>query len=118
MASTPSFGVLTTTTVTAKQNVVGPVTPANGKKLKCILISGTYTTYSATEANLGTVYIQQAGADIAEFRIQNTDLDTLAGIVVIPLGDGITFDGVLTFGVCVTPASTTSMRWTATLFFD
>jgi hypothetical protein len=111
------FGALTSTTTTVKQTVV-TYTPGASLMLKCILISGCYTTWSATEANLGTVYLQVGGVDKAEFRIQNTDLDTLAGIVVIPLGDGLQFSGAESVSVHVTPASTTSMRWTASLFFQ
>lgn len=111
------FNALTSTAVTAKQTVV-TYTPGSGEKLKCILISGCYTTWSATEANLGTVYIQVGGVDKGEFRIQNTDLDTIAGVVVIPLGDGLSFSGSEAVAIVVTPASTTSMRWTGSLFFQ
>ena len=111
------FGALTTTTVTAKQTVLS-FTPGAAEKLKCILVSGYLTTYSATESNMGVIYIQLAGVDKAEFRIQNTDLDTVAGVVVIPLGDGLTFDGSTVLSIVVTPAATTSMRWTATCFLQ
>lgn len=117
MAQTISFGAITTTATTARQDIL-TYTPANTLKLKTIVISGYYTTWSATEANLGTVYFVVGGTDKMEFRIQNTDNDTLAGIVVIPLGDGILFDGSTAVLTEVTPASTTSMRWTATYFWD
>jgi hypothetical protein len=58
------------------------------------------------------------GTDKLEFRIQNTDLDTLAGVVVIPLGDGLGFTGSEQIQFVATPASTTSMRWTASLFYQ
>jgi hypothetical protein len=86
--------------------------------LKCIVVAGYLTTWSATEVNLGTVYLEQGGVDKLEFRIQNTDNDTLAGIVVIPLGDGISFSGAEVVRVVVTPAAVTSTRWTAALFYD
>lgn len=111
------FGALTTTTVTARQDILAH-TPGSALKLKCIVITGTYTVYSATEANLGTVYMGVGGVDKLEFRVQNTDLDTLAGVVVIPLGDGISFTGSEQLVIEVTPASTTSMRWTASLFYQ
>lgn len=111
------YGGLTTTAVTANQ-VIATGTPTVNAKLKCIVIAGFYTTWSATEANLGTVYLRQGGVAKGEWRIQNTDNDTLAGIVVIPLGDGIGFTGSEVVEVVVTPASTTSMRWTASLFYD
>jgi hypothetical protein len=53
-----------------------------------------------------------------EFRLQNTDNDTLAGIVVIPLGNGLLFSGAEAVVACVTPAATTSYTWTVTYFFD
>lgn len=111
------FGGLTTTTTTARQVILSH-TPAVALKLKCIVITGTYTTWSATEANLGTVYMTLGGVDKVEFRIQNTDLDTLAGVVVIPLGDGLSFTGSEQIQIQVTPAATTSMRWTASLFYQ
>lgn len=117
MAQTISFGAITTTATTARQDIL-TYTPANTLKLKTIVIAGYYTTWSATEANLGTVYLVVGGVDKMEFRIQNTDNDTLAGIVVIPLGDGLLFSGAEAVLVEVTPAAATSMRWTATYFFD
>lgn len=111
------YGGLTTTSTTANQ-VIATGTPTVNAKLKCIVVSGFYTTWSATEANLGTVYLRQGGTAKGEWRIQNTDNDTLAGIIVIPLGDGISFSGSEVVDVVVTPASTTSMRWTASLFYD
>jgi hypothetical protein len=111
------YGGLTTTAVTANQ-VIATGTPTVNAKLKCIVIAGFLTTWSATEANLGTVYIRQASTAKGEWRIQNTDNDTLAGIIVVPLGDGVSFTGSEVVDVTVTPASTTSMRWTASLFYD
>lgn len=111
------FGALTTTTVTARQDILTH-TPGAGLSLKCIVITGTYTAYSATEANLGTVWMTVGGTDKLEFRIQNTDLDTLAGVVVIPLGNGLSFSGAEQIIIEVTPASVTSMRWTASLFYQ
>ena len=111
------FGAITTVAVTARQDIL-TYTPVPSSKLKTIIIAGYYTTWSATEANLGTVYIVVGGADKAEFRIQNTDNDTLAGLVIIPLGDGITFSGAEAVLIEVTPASVTSMRWTATQVYD
>jgi len=117
MAQNIQFGALTTTATTARQDIL-TYTPAGSLKLKTIMICGFYTTWSATEANLGTVYLVVGGVDKAEFRIQNTDNDTLAGIVIIPLGNGLIFDGATAVLIEVTPASATSMRWTATQFYD
>jgi len=111
------YGGITSTATTANQ-VIATGTPTSNAKLKCIVISGFLTTWSATEANLGTVYLRQAAAAKGEWRIQNTDNDTLAGIIVIPLGDGISFTGSEVVDVTTTPAAATSTRWTASLFYD
>lgn len=117
MAATISYGRLVTTAVTAKQTILTN-TPASNLKLKTIVIAGYPTVWSATEANLGTIYLQVAGVDKMEFRLQNTDNDTLAGIVVIPLGNGLAFTGSEAVIVCVTPAATTSYTWAVSYFFD
>jgi hypothetical protein len=117
MAQTIAYGRLVTTATTAKQTILTN-TPANNLKLKTIVIAGYPTTWSATEANLGTVYLTVGGVDKMEFRLQNTDNDTLAGIVVIPLGNGLIFSGSEAVVACVTPAATTSFTWTCTYFFD
>ena len=117
MAQTIAYGRLVSTATTAKQTILTN-TPASNLKLKTIVIAGYPTTWSATEANLGTVYLQVGGVDKMEFRLQNTDNDTLAGIVVIPLGNGLVFSGSESVDVKVTPAATTSYTWTATMFFD
>lgn len=111
------YGGITTTAVTANQ-VIATGTPTVDAKLKCLVLAGFYTTWSATEANLGTIKLRQGAVDKGEWRIQNTDNDTLAGIIIIPLGDGVSFTGSEVVDVVVTPASTTSMRWTASLFYD
>jgi hypothetical protein len=112
-----AFGGLTSTAVTANQTVLTD-TPTNAESLKTILISGYLTTYSATESNMGVVILRQNGVDKAEFRIQNTDLDSVAGVVVIPVGDGLLFNGTDPIAVVVTPAAVTSMRWTASFFYQ
>jgi len=117
MAATISYGRLVTTTVTANQ-VVLTNTPASNLKLKTIVIAGYPTVWIATEANMGTVYLTVGGVDKMEFRLQNTDNDTLAGIVVIPLGNGLVFSGSEAVTVNVTPAATASKTWTVTFFFD
>ncbi len=109
------FGALTTTTTTAAQTIVTN-TPANTTSFKCTVVAGYMTTYSATEANMGMVYFRQAAVDKFESRIQNTDLASLAGVIVIPWGNGLTFSGAEVVSWHVTPAAVTSMRWTASLF--
>jgi phage terminase large subunit-like protein len=111
--ATIQFGALTTTAATADQ-VITTFTPAAGTSWKSLVISGYLTAWSATEANMGVVKVKVATVDKIELRIQNTDNDTVAGVVIIPLG-GITFSGSEVVAVTVTPASTTSMRWAATL---
>jgi hypothetical protein len=117
MAATIQFGALTTTATTADQ-VITSHTPANTISLKCIVIAGYLTTYNATESNMGTVKIQVGGVDKMEFRIQNTDLDAMPGVIVVPLGDGLVFSGSEVVRAIVTPAATTSMRWTASLIYN
>lgn len=111
------FGGLTTTAVTADQQILAH-TPSAGLSLKAIVLAGYLTTYSATEANMGVVKVRVGGVDKMEFRIQNTDLDALPGVVVVPLGNGLSFTGSEAITVVVTPASTTSMRWTASLLYQ
>lgn len=108
-------GGLTTTSTTAKQTIVTN-TPANTTSFKAATISGYLTTYSATETNMGVVFMQQGGVDKFEARVQNTDLASLAGVIVIPWGDGLVFSGAETLGWHVTPAATTSMRWYGAFF--
>ena len=108
-------GGLTSTATTAEQSIVTN-TPANNISFKCATVSGYYTTYSATEAALGVVFMDIAGTNVFEARIQNTDLASLAGVIVIPFGDGILFNGSQTINWQVTPAATTSTRWWGAFF--
>jgi hypothetical protein len=117
MAATIQFGALTTTATTADQ-VITSHTPANSVALKAIVIAGFLTTYSGTESNMGTVKIQVGGVDKMEFRIQNTDLDAMPGVLVVPLGDGLVFSGSEVVRAIVTPAAATSMRWTCSLLYN
>lgn len=103
-------GQLTTTAVTAEQSVCS-ATPSSSTSFKSAAISGFLTTYSATEANMGTVFWDVGGTNRWEARIQNTDLASLAGVIVLPFGNGIQFSGAEAVAWQVTPASTTSMRW-------
>lgn len=106
---------LTTTAVTAEQDVLSN-TPAATTSFKCISISGYLTTYSATEAALGIVFFDVAATNVYEARMQSTDLASLASVIVIPWGDGITFSGSQALLWEVTPAAVTSMRWYGTLW--
>ena len=108
-------GAITTTATTADQ-VIHSFTPLNTTSWKATLVSGYLTTYSSTESNLGTLVLQTAGANRAEFRVQNTDNDSLSGTVVIPWGNGLTLDGATVMRWLTTPAAATSMRWTASFF--
>ena len=117
MAATIQFGALTSSATTADQ-VITSHTPANTVSLKAIVVAGFLTTYSGTEANLGTVKVQVGGVDKMEFRLQNTDLDSVPGVVVVPLGDGLVFSGSDVVRVIVTPAAATSTRWTASLLYN
>ncbi len=113
--ATIQFGALTTTATTADQ-VITSFTPGAATSWKSTYVAGFLTTYSATESNMGTVYLEQGGVDKFEGRIQNTDNDTVAGVIVIPWGNGIQFSGAEVVRWVVTPAATTSMRWTAAFY--
>ena len=108
-------GGLTSTATTAEQTIVTN-TPANNISFKCATVSGYYTTYSATEAALGVVFMDIANKNVFEARIQNTDLASLAGVIVLPFGSGLTFSGSESINWQVTPAATTSMRWWGAFF--
>lgn len=114
MATIVSGGI-TSSATTAEQDIVGN-TPANSTSFKCISVSGYLTTYSATEAALGVVFFDVAGTNVYEARMQNTDLASLASVIVIPWGDGITFSGSQALLWEVTPAAVTSTRWFGTLW--
>jgi hypothetical protein len=108
-------GGLTSTATTAEQTIVTG-TPSSSASFKCATVSGYLTTYSATEANMGVVFIDVAGSNVFEARMQNTDLASLAGVIVIPWGDGIQFNGSQALAWQVTPAAATSTRWWGAFF--
>jgi len=109
--ATFQHAALTTTATTADQ-VISSFTPTNATSWKCAIVVGYLTTYSATEVNMGTVKLQVGGTDQMEIRIQNTDVDSRPGIIIVPWGNGLTFSGSEVVRWIVTPASATSMRWT------
>jgi hypothetical protein len=113
--ATVVFGGLTTTAVTAYQTIVTN-TPAGTTSFKSAVVCSYLTTYSATEAALGLVYFRIDATDKFEARMQNTDLASLASVIVIPWGDGLVFSGANVISWNCTPASTTSMRWTGSFF--
>jgi hypothetical protein len=106
---------LTTTAVTAEQNIVTG-TPLVSTSFKAATCSGYLTAYSATEAALGVVFIDVAATNVFEARMQNTDLASLASVIVIPWGDGISFSGSQVLAWQVTPAAVTSTRWWGAFF--
>lgn len=113
--ATCQFAGATTTSVTANQTITS-FTPGSSTSWKSTMVVLYFTTYSSTAANGGVVKLQQNGSDIAEARLQNTGNDSCPGITVIPWGNGLQFSGSEVVQWIVTPASTTSMRWTASLF--
>jgi hypothetical protein len=114
MATIVSAGI-TSSATTAEQSIVSN-TPANTTSFKCLSCSGYLTTYSATEAALGIVFFDVAATNVYEARMQNTDLASLASVIVIPLGDGIAFNGSQAIAWQVTPAAATSTRWWGTMW--
>lgn len=113
--ATIQFGALTTTANTSDQ-VINTFTPLSTTVWASTTITGYMTTYAATEADMGPPRLQQDGSDKFKVKIQNSDMDNPAGLVVIPFGDGISFSGVEVVRWLVTPASATSMRWAASFF--
>lgn len=105
-----------TTTATTADQVISSFTPLNTTSWKCTALTAYLTTYSATESNMGVAKLQAAGADIFETRIMNTDQDTRPGVIVLPWGDGILFDGSTVLRWITTPASSTSMKWNGSFF--
>lgn len=119
MAAVMDHNTLITTATTADQ-VILSVTLSVVTTYKFFSIGSSYTTYSATEANLGLCRIQ---ADLGagwvqrlEQRYQNTDLDNNCGMTIISLGAGIAYAIGDDIRAICTPASTTSMRWPASFW--
>ena len=119
MAAVMDHTTLATTATTADQ-VILSVTLSATTTYKMFAIGCSYTTYSATEANLGLARIQ---ADLGsgwvqrfEQRFQNTDLDNNCGMSILPLGAGIAFASGDDIRAICTPAATTSMRWPASFW--
>lgn len=108
--------VLTSTGTGANQALAAAYTPNSSTSVKTTVIVGYLTTYSATEAALGVCYLLQGATTKLEVRLQNTDLDSLCGVIVIPFGNGLTFTGSEAFTWQVTPAAATSTRWSGTFF--
>lgn len=114
LGATIAFGALTSVATGIQTIYTG--TPAGTTSFKSTCVCGYLTTYSATEAALGLVYLRQGGTDKFEARMQNTDLASLASVIVIPWGDGLVFSGAEVVSWHTNPAAATSTRWTASLF--
>ena len=118
MAAKLDHTTLVTTATTADQ-VILSVTFSAVTTYKLISLGCSYTTYSATEANLGLGRIQyyvSAWTQVFEQRFQNTDLDNNCGMTILPLGSGIAFASGAGLRAICTPAATTSMRWPASFW--
>jgi hypothetical protein len=100
-----------TTTATTADQVIASHTPSGAVAWKMAAIVGYLTTYSAAESNMGVAKMQVGGVDELELRIQNTDVDSKPGIIIIPWSDGLVFSGAEVVRWTVTPAAATSMRW-------
>lgn len=101
------------TSSTSADQVIVTFTPLNTTSWKYIGIVGTLQTYNGSDQNLGVVSLQVDGSTIFSARIQHTPVDSRPGIISIPLGNGITFNGSQVVRWIVTPASSTSMEWRA-----
>jgi hypothetical protein len=118
MAVSLNHTTLVTTASTADQ-VILSVTFAANTNIKMLALGSSYTTYSGTEANLGLgrfQYYVSSWTQIFEQRYQNTDLDNNCGMSILPLGSGITIPSGNQLRAICTPASTTSMRWPASIW--
>jgi hypothetical protein len=109
------YGTFGTNANTADQTIVTN-TPSATTSFKAISCGAYLTTYSATEAALGLINFRQAAAKKCEFRMQNTDLASLASVIVIPWGDGITFNGSDAIDWVCTPASASLMTWSGSMW--
>lgn len=119
MAAVMDHATLVTTATTADQSILS-VTLPTATTYKMLSIGAAYTTYSATEANLGLAriqcYLASSWVQCFEQRFQNTDLDNNCGMSILPLGSGIAFASGQGLRAICTPASTTSMRWPASFW--
>lgn len=68
-------------------------TPSANTSWKTMSVSGYLTTYSTTESEMARIYFSVGAVTKFETRFQNTDLASLASVIIIPLGNGITFSG-------------------------
>jgi hypothetical protein len=120
------YGSIITTSTTTNQ-VVLSYTPSSTATLKTITI-GDYQTpgmSSLTSAPLSVVTIQLNGSTIfqqviypALYGTTTGATHTPAGLIVIPLGDGLTFTGSQTLKILVSPQSSTSQTINGSLFFN
>lgn len=122
MAAKMDFSVLVSSATTANQTIVS-VLFAAATSYKVIAIGCSYTTYSATEGQLGIGMLAYASdgttyAQCFEQRFQNTDLDNNCGMSILPLGAGITFSAGTAVKAYATPWTATSCRWPASLWGD
>lgn len=119
MAAKLDHAVLVSTAATADQ-VILSVTFAAATTYKLITLGAAFTTWSATEANVGLGRIQAdlGGGWVTRFeqRFQNTDLDNNSGMSILPLGSGIGFASGEDVRAICTPAGTTSTRWGASFW--
>jgi len=120
MAAKLDHAVLVSTAATADQ-VILSVTFAATVTYKMVTLGAAFTTYSATEANVGLGRIQgdlTGGGWVQAFeqRFQNTDLDNNSGMSILPLGSGIAFASGQDMRAICTPAGTTSTRWAASFW--
>lgn len=110
----PQNWSLTTTSVTADQEIGNRPVP-KGKKfcIQTIIIEVYYTTLSTTAALLGILKIMW-GTDviIGPFQASNTSSGALFGLVIsIPGEYVVEGDGTKTLNAVCTPAAVTSTVW-------
>lgn len=114
----PQNWSITTTSVTADQEI-GSRTPPADKKfcIQAIIIEAYLTTLSTTAVYLGKLSIQWDGSDIfGPFKASNTSSGALFGIIIpIPGEYVLEGDGSKTLSAVCTPDATTSTVWIVTV---
>lgn len=120
MAAYMAFSVLTSTSVTADQQIHSISTAIN-INVKFMAVGASYTIYNATEAYLGFARIQRNLAGTWETidrspAFVNTDLDNNCPLVIRPLGVGMIIAAGTGIRAICTPANATSMRWPFSLW--
>lgn len=114
-------GLLTSTSTAGEQVIVTHTVSGANLNMKLLTLGAAYSAYNATEAYIGFGRFQfntGAGWETKDRSpaFVNTDLDNNNPLIIRPLGSG----QVLAIGngirAIANPATSTSIRWTATIW--